>query len=835
MAYDALPDPAGAGAVDDLVERLRLLKVWAGDPSYGTILSRVNEAWTAAGRPASELTRRSTVADCFRPGRRRLNTDLIMAVVSALHPEPDYVDRWRQALRTVTGESEAVAQVRVRDSLPQDLPGFTGREVELERLRREPVCLIEGMAGVGKTQLAVHAGHLLGPFERVLFVNLRGFHPDPAQPPAGPAAVLDGFLRLLGVPSQRIPRTPAGRAELFRELLSGVRGLVVLDNADSEEQVRPLLPGPDCLTLITSRRRLPVGTPLEVDVFTPGEAATFLAAATGDAPAAPDPEALGRIAERCGRLPLALSLLAGHITSLPGWTLADHADRLDDRHRDRRLDTGVELALDLSYRHLPPEQQRLLRLAALHPGQEFDAYAVAALAGIEPPDARRMLEQLGRDHLLQPAAAGRYVLHDLVRAYAVTRTRDEDPPRARRAALTRLFDFYVATTTAATNVVYPDEAYRRRERATAGPPGPDLPSLESAVAWLEAERHSILAVAAHTATQGWPGHTVTLAEELYRYLAGGHPGDALTLFTHAVNAARERGDPAEQALVVLHLGFTHLLLGHLEEAAEHFRQSLGLMRETGDVGGQARVLYNLSMVDQRTGKNAAAAEQLRQALELYRRAGDPVGEGNGLCALSIALDRMGQFAEAADLARQSLEQAVARGSVHGQAYALIVLGDIETRTGCLADAGEHLRQALTLYGQLGNTASEANVLDSLGLLHTRMGKPDEAAGFHEQSLRINHELGSTIGEMWALNGLGEAAQEARRPEEALAHHTAALGLADEASDYLQEARAHAGLGRARQALGDVAQARDHYERALAIYTECDAPEAGAIHALLTTA
>jgi hypothetical protein len=202
--YSVPPDPGQAETLDGLVEHLRRLKVWAGDPSYERITERINATWRAAGRPASELARKSTVADCFKTGRRRMNADLVIAVVRALHPDIAHVAQWRQALRVIGGESRAAAQVRVQDSLPQDLPEFTGRTVEIKRLRqavhvaREDsgavVCAIEGMAGIGKTQRAVHIGHLLSrdnAFGRVLFVNLRGFHPDPAQPPVDPTAVLD--------------------------------------------------------------------------------------------------------------------------------------------------------------------------------------------------------------------------------------------------------------------------------------------------------------------------------------------------------------------------------------------------------------------------------------------------------------------------------------------------------------------------------------------------------------------------------------------------------------------------------------------------------------------
>src|SRR4051794_3766403 len=161
------PDPGPARSLDDLVGCLRALKLWAGAPSYESITRRINERWQAAGRPADELARRGTVVDCFKTGRRRLNADLVIAVVEALHDETSYLAHWRQALRVSLAETAAAAQVRVLDTLPDDDAAFTGRSTEVEQLRRladrrgPVVCLLAGMAGVGKTQLAVHAGHQL--------------------------------------------------------------------------------------------------------------------------------------------------------------------------------------------------------------------------------------------------------------------------------------------------------------------------------------------------------------------------------------------------------------------------------------------------------------------------------------------------------------------------------------------------------------------------------------------------------------------------------------------------------------------------------------------------
>ncbi|WP_250038371.1 tetratricopeptide repeat protein [Paractinoplanes maris] len=792
------PDPASARSLPELVDRLRLLKVWAGNPSYDVIKDRINAGWVATGRPASELARRSTVAYCFQPARRRLDTDLVLAVVGVLHPDTGYVTQWRQALRVIGGELEAASQVRVQDRLPADLAGFTGRTGELDRLLSAardgpPVVIssIAGMAGVGKTELAVHFGHLLHreqPFERVLFVNLRGFDPDPSQPPADPAAILDGFLRLLGLPGQQIPHDLAGRAATFRDRLTGTRALVVLDNAATTEQVRPLLPATEgCVTLVTSRRRLTGLHPavhLAVDAFTPGEALAFLDRALPGSPAARDAQAAARIARRCGYLPLALGLITRHIRGTPGWTLAEHADRLDERHHDRRLDTGIDLALTQSYRHLPAGRQRLLRLLALHPGRDFDAYAAAALTGTGVDTARSRLRQLRDDHLLQDAGPGRYTFHDLVRAYATVRAADEEPPRERHEALTRLFDLYLAASAAAMNVLYPAEATVRPRIRPAGTPVPDLTTGGRARRWLDTERSPLIAVAVHTATHGWPAHTVLLSRLLQRHLAtGSHNADALTLHDQGFHAAVRLGDVTGQATALLDIGFTYGRLG------DHGR----------------------------------AAAALQRAADLFRSAGSPTGQRR---APDVPGDPDGRSAQALILFQQMDDRL-------GEAYAREGLGLVHLELGRTGSAAGHLRRALTLFRQTGDPAGETWTLEGLGLLHTRLGHDRRATGHQEQALAVCRETGDRIGEARVLNSLGETARRFGRPAEALGHHAAARAIAAGTGDRPQQARALTGIGHAHRALGDPVLAREHHRQALAIYTGLGRPEAYQIRAHLS--
>jgi tetratricopeptide (TPR) repeat protein len=880
------PDPGRAATLAELVEALRQLKTSAGDPSYDTITRRVNAAWTAAGRPIGELAKKPTVADCFKPGRRRLNADLVTAVVAALHPDTGYVAQWPQALQVIAGQARAAAQVRVQDRLPPDLAEFTGRTAELAQLRHSlhdsaadgaavVVSAIAGMAGVGKTRLAVHAGHLLaseGLFAQVLFVNLRGFHPEPGQPPADPAAVLDGFLRLLGVPGQQIPHDLPARIAAYRDRLAGTRTLIVLDNAADAEQTRPLLPvTPGCPVIVTSRRDLTAlrpSTHLAIDVFGRDEALRFLTAAAPESALGPDPHARVRIAARCGHLPLALGLVAAHIQARPGWTLTDHADRLDDHHQHGRVDTGVQLALDLSYRHLPADRQRLLRLVALHPGQDFDAYAAAALAGTGLAAARAALDRLCQDHMLQRAAPGRYTLHDLVRAYAAARAGDDDPPPERRAALTRLLDHYLHTAATAMDAVHPAERHNRPRITPAATGTPALADAAAALEWLDAERADLAAVALYAADHGWPGHTIRLAATLHRYLhLGGHSQTATALHTRARNAALATGDRHAEAQALNNLGTIYLYSNKYQQASDHFDQALtrcraiddrtgeaqavtglggvqwrtgryrqaadyyqradALCRAIGDRNGEARALNNLGCVHERLGHYDRAGDDYHRAAALSRTIGDGNVEARALNNLGGLHRRLGHYQHAADYYQQALIRCRAIGDRYCEAMVLAELGGVRYRLGHRRQGTDHLRHALDRFREIGDRQSEARVLTEFGIVHQLSGDHEQAAGHHRQALARYREIGDRGGETTALNLLGEALSAAGRPDQARPLHATALTNATDIADRYEQARAHHGLA---HTTGHPEDARHHWRQALAIYSELGIPETERPHA-----
>ncbi len=425
----------------------------------------------------------------------------------------------------------AAAPVLVPRELPADVGGFTGREVELAELdlllpdagiegggRPGPVVIsaVSGTAGVGKTALAVRWAHRVQEQfpDGQLYVNLRGYDPDRPVPAT---EALAGFLRALGMAGPDIPLEEAERAARYRSLLAGKRLLVVLDNAATAEQVRPLLPGsPSVMVVVTSRD--------------------------------------------------ALAVLAAE--------LAGEAERLAllDAGGDPR--GAVASVFSWSYRHLPADAARMFRLLGLHPGADFDRYAAAALVSAGVAEAERLLGVLARAHLIAPAGPGRYGMHDLLRVYAVGLAPGHDPDQARHAALTGLFDYYLAGGAVAMDCLAPAEGCHWPDPPPAAVP--ELADLAAARAWLDAELATLVAVAAYTASHGWPGHTTRLAATFFRYLVADHNIEGLTICSHALNAARDCGDRAAQARLLTWIGVFHDRQGRHQQAVGYWQHAVDI-------------------------------------------------------------------------------------------------------------------------------------------------------------------------------------------------------------------------------------------------------------------
>ncbi|MFE4024031.1 tetratricopeptide repeat protein [Streptomyces sp. NPDC059101] len=702
--------------------------------------------------------------DAFKAGRSRLDLDLVVGIVRALGADEPAVGLWRTACIKVHGLARTGGPAGVFSQLPTDLATFTGRREELARLiaaatqhhdrsgaNTVVISAVEGMAGVGKTQLAIHAAHKLvraGHFTDVqLHVNLRGF--DPELPPADPSAVLEAFLRQLGVAAQQIPESRDERAAMYRDRMRDRRALVLLDNAATEDQVRDLIPaGPTCLVLITSRRSLAGldgATPHLIDTFTETEALDLLTRIAGHDRVAAEPEAAARAIEYCDRLPLALALTAARLRSRPAWSLAELADRMQAGRLEAISAGGraIRPVFDASYQALPDRAQQVFRLIGLHPGPDFSAAAAAALAGITASEAAEVLELLLDEHLLQQKRSGRFELHDLLRAYANEQTNTIDPDQERRAAVHRMLDHYVHTAHDAALLVE-----RGRDPLNLPPPQPGV-SLEHfadherALAWFTTEHAVLLNAAGHAAATGFHAHTWQLAHALTTYLdRRGNWHDLAAVGNTAIDAADRLADPLGKAIARNIVARAHRRHGNYEAAQHHLRHALDLFRRIGNLGGQADTYIELARVKawQSPPAIAEALTLARQAHALYQSRGHRLGQAQTLTAIGWSHARLGDYAQALACCRQALPVLEEFDDRERQAHAWDSIAYAHSYLGQHSQAAACYRRALDLCRDLGDRPLEADILNRFGDAHHAAHHPDAAHDAWQHALDILTEL-----------------------------------------------------------------------------------------------
>jgi tetratricopeptide (TPR) repeat protein/transcriptional regulator with XRE-family HTH domain len=798
-----------------------------------------------------------------------------------------------------TQPPQAIPQQAIpQQAIPRQLPGavryFTGRAGELavltglldqagqERPGTVVISAIGGTAGVGKTALAVqwaHQAEVRFP-DGQLYADLRGYGPDRPMPAAD---VLSGFLRALGVAGGDIPPDADERAARYRSLVAGRRMLVLLDNARSAEQIRPLLPGTSsCVTVVTSRDALAGlvardgAARVDLGLLPLADATGLLRVLIG-ARASADPAATRMLADRCGRLPLALRVAAERAAARPADPLASlvaelagQRDRLDVLDAGGDPATAVRTVFSWSCRHLDPAAARMFRLAGLHPGADLDAYAAAALtASPAVAPAAQLLERLARAHLIHPAGPGRYGMHDLLRSYAaeLAAAAGEDDCQA---ALTRLFDHYLHTAALAMDTLYPAGRHLRPAVPASSAAVPPVTDPATARSWLDDHRAVLVAVTEHAA-DGWPGHATRLSATLAQHLhTTGCYAEAISMHTGARRAARRLGDRSAEAGTLIRLGGVDLRQGRYPQAARHFRQALALYRVAEDRAGEARALENLGLIEAKRGRYPQATRHQQQALDLFRAIGDQTGEADTLGYLGEVDLRQGRYPQASTHFREALalfrevgdpaDEAYALGNLGeidlhqgrypqatrhfrealavfreagdrvNEAYALGNLGEVDLHQGRYPQATRHFREALAVFTATGERVNVAYALAGLGEVELRQGRYPQAAGHFRQALDLLRQAGDRADEARALNGLGEALLGDGQTGPARTEHATALALARRTGDKGQQARACYGLGHACLTAGEPGEARRHWQHALTLYTQLGDPESDHVRA-----
>ena len=709
-------------------------------------------------------------------------------------------------LGEVPTHEEAGAAVP-RHQLPATTRAFTGRADELQHLidlaastsRTGAVVIsaIDGMAGIGKTALAIHAAHRMSDHypDGQLFLDLHGYTAGIQPTKAGDA--LEWFLRSLGVPPQQIPSKLDERAALYRDRLVGTKTLIILDNVSNEAQVRPLLPGsPECLVVITSRKRLSGlddAYSLALDVLPEADAVTLFRAIAGPERVPVHDSGLAAIITLCGHVPLAIRIAAARLRHRPALTAQNLAQEL--REESTRLsalqdsERSVSAALDLSYQHLPSAAQHTFRYLGRIPGPDFDAYAVANLTDTDYDEARRSLETLLDYNLLTQHTPGRYRFHDLVRVYAQDLTTSSVAADARPATLcgdldtisradSRLLDYYLYTSQTA------DRRLDQRNPRTTTPVAvtapratPDLDTPDQAQTWFAAELRNLDAATQYAADHHHPARAVAQAAALAQYLHTHGPWtQAVTLHKIALAAAQRIGDRAGQANALTDLGIVQWFTGAYAQAHDTLTQALDLYRTLGDPLGQANALTELGIVMWLTGAYAQAHDTLTQALDLYRTLGDRLGQANALTQLGGVQRLTGAYAQAHDTLTQALDLYRVLSHRRGQANALTQLGGVQQLTGAYAQAHDTLTHALDLYRTLGDRGGEVEALNLYAVLISATSAPAQARNHHINALRLAREIDAHWDEANALDGIAGTYRSEGRTTEAKTYFRQALEL-----------------------------------------------------------
>lgn len=857
--------------------------------SASSVADRYDESLTALrmralygrGRPAEALR---TYEDLRVQLRDELGTDpgeeLRRVHEAVLHQDDAFL------LRPPPSALSAPRGSAVPAELPHDTPGFAGRTGELDRLHSllaparaqgtantVVISAIGGAAGIGKTALAVHWAHQVrGRFpDGQLYVNLHGFDHD--RQPLEPGEALELLLRSLGLAATEIPPHHEAQGRVFRTLLADRRMLVLLDNAASAEQVRPLLPsGPTCCVLVTSRNRLgdlvahDGAHALPLDLLQPDEARALLSRTLGTDRVDDDEHAVDELIRLCGSLPLALRVAAARLAGDPALRTADlvaemtEGNRLEALEPDRDANSPLRTAFSVSYRVLAPGARRLFRLLGLFPGAEFTTEAAAALLDVPLSQARRLIGALASAHLIEPATVGRYRFHDLLREYAQECALMEEEAPDREVALERLLIWYLnATRTAAGAGLFP-------ELPTSLRPGrhPGMPSETPPGPWLDAERANLLAVINHAAHHGPRPVAWYLTSALFSDFWIHLPRKTWqTTAQTALDAAETSGDLFGQSAMHSCLAAARWDRGHVRQAMEHATRALDISRELGWATGEAAGLGLRGFTRWSMARLDCAHDDFTAGMRIFRETGNRYFEGFGMIGLGMACRDLGRLHEAAG----HLERAVGletEVSWWDAGSALQLLGGVYWELGRLTDGldllgpevasdkragwrdghammlgaiakinielGRHsegLEQAERAFALVEDTKRhwvQSGILNTVAAAHRRLVQLDRALQAGEQALALAREARFRRAEADSLLCLSLTYKETRRYEEARAHAEQALALARDHSFRVVE-------GQALTALCETAEAEEAHGTAVELGQEALAVHRGTGHRL----
>ena len=730
----------------DIVKLAAVLRLSQGE---------LDQLLVAAGHPASRILMRADTHDL----------------------PPDLFASWRSR-----DADRAPFQV------PPRLPTFVGREAVVGQLSRylrsqnsSRLCGLLGMAGLGKTSLANHLAYRLRPHfaDGVMWVALEQ---------TNTMSALQGVAAAYG--ESVIDCTDlATRSAKVRELLASKKALLVLDDAASDDEIRPLLPpSGHCAVLVTSRRHdlatLDAAYRLELAPFNQGnqESLALFARILGPGRVDKEQEPLQQLAGLLGHLPLAIDIAANRLKHEPGWTSGQMLSRLQaDRSRLDFLvrgDRAVRLSFDLSYQRLDPADQELFKTLGLFAGADFSARLAAELAQRPYHQVEDGLRRLFSFSLLQAGNDGRYRLHPLLRDYA--RELGQEPTLPRRFAQNFL-------------------AYVHEHAA-------DYPALEQ-------ESSHILAALTMAREQNMFSAFIDAVILLFPFWQSqGRLEQAQHYLRQAESAARRRADQKGLTRVLHHQGYTAMKQGQPEQAELYYQEALDLARQANDRGQTSELLLKLGALAHRRGQYADAAVFYNDALTLARELEDENRAGGLLINLGLVAAVQGQVAEAIAHYDEALKVVQEIENVGLTIIVLQNLGSLMDERGDNAQAKSYLQEGLSLAETLNDPELRSRLLGNLGLVACHLGNYAEAAAHFRAGLALAEKSGLTIQICRQQANLGYAAVLRGQHRQANTHYQTALRLA-------RELNFPEDLSTILNQMGHCAMSQDQYPEAAAYFAE----------------
>lgn len=754
--------------------------------------------------------------------------------------------------------------------LPPSTNEFVGRVDEIVMLT-SPVSrgtgrirVIEGMAGIGKTALAIEAARRMAEHypDGQLYLKFGTY--EPGESALDVTGALRRLLEMAGAPLNQIPSSLRGLVSLWQHELVTQKIIIILDDVPGVDTIASLLPKTgDCLVIITSRDHLHLqdSSIISLGVMPVHDAATLFASTAGQEKIA-DPDAVTKAVKICGCLPLAVTLTASRLRDSNLTTLTDFVNNMEEMHGFPDGFGGVSRQLtvtfELSYRGLTAAQQKFFRCLGVSSCSDFSIEAATVAADVTDLESQITLDVLLERHLIEQSASRRFRFHDLLKGYAKFCAEQDDPVGEQRVSLLKLVSYFLCNADRADRLLYP---HRRRAVAPyfqRNKIGSAIDSPSEALDWLESEWRNILKIAGDSAKSELQWYCSEMAHVLSEFLdmrgsweeaaevhslalqackdtadlsgiarasldlslvsqRRGRYGVALENAEEALSVYKQTRDRSGQALATDRIGTIQYYLGRFREALAYDREARVLYNEVGDRSGEAETIFHAGVSSLNLGRPSESLRHFADALVIFERTDNPRGRAKALNSIAEVKMRQGFHREALRIYQEALSLCERVGARQEQAVIEQNIGIVYLYKEAPENAIDAFRNALATYRDTGDLPRQACAMCDIGDAYLGMDRYHEALIHHQSAASLAAEIGNSYVRMIALRGIGDSFRGADRSHDAMRHYNDALELEREIEDPYQQAKILVGMAETMFRTGQLGKGRIYLRQAHDLY------------------